>query len=175
MCNISEEMDEEQPSNQAQITCGGTIIFNSRITHVGLVESFTNVLGFFKGGREKYENTIFETQIREQFEESGLRPEDVLYVDNSYVDELTKDGKPRIRYLIAKTKPEFDNFKFVFDKIELQSAKWYELLDALTHRNLYFPRRDALRRARDIILSNTNLIGGNDFCKKNKIDFDKIM
>ena len=131
-------------------------------------------MGYFKGGREKYEKHIFETQIRELLEESGLKPSDVLYVDRGYVDETIKDGKPQIRYLLAKTKPEFDNFKFIFDKKELLSAKWYELPDALTHRNMFFLRRDVLRDAHNIIKNCKEFIDGDTFCKKYNIDFESI-
>ena len=109
------------------LPCAGVIVFDHKLEQCILVKTENNNYGFPKGKRNKGEITE-QTALRELQEETGLIKDQIKLVDDYTLDELSKNGNPCIRYLLAIC--DDINHKFKFDEKELSDVKWYKINDA---------------------------------------------
>ena len=97
------------------------------------VNNYNN--GFTKGKcdklpKENRRETFLETSIREMYEESGLVPEQLKFVNNFYLEEKSKAGITSIMYLVGVYTSE-KNHTFSYNNKELVFSGWVLIPDAL--------------------------------------------
>ena len=97
------------------------------------VNNYNN--GFTKGKcdklpKENRRETFLETAMREMYEESGLVPEQLKFVNNFYLEEKSKSGITSIMYLVGVYTSE-ENHIFSYNNKELVFSGWVLISDAL--------------------------------------------
>ena len=129
------------------LACAGVIV--TKDNDVVIVKTHSNNYGFPKGKRKNKE-TVVENAFRELYEESGITPNMITIAKGMYVDEMSNNNNPSIRYLIAKFIGPSD-FKFVFNPKELSAVKWYNIDKAA---QLVFDKRKPVLHTVKEILAN---------------------
>jgi 8-oxo-dGTP pyrophosphatase MutT (NUDIX family) len=133
--------------------CAGFVVFSQDMSKTILVQTPRGRLSFPKGKRKKKKNeTDMQTALRELEEETGLVADDIDIISPTiYIDEMTKKGKPSVRYFIAIIKSDWK--EFVFDKMELVEVRWYECDEIPGLSDIKDGRKEVLIKAISIIKS----------------------
>ncbi len=134
--------------SEITIPCAGFIILSEDNSKTILVSTHRGNLSFPKGKRNKKETTM-ETALRELNEETGLTENDICQVDDIFLDELSNNGNPSIRYFLAHIKDQ--THKFTFDSKELKEVKWYDCEKIKGLDNIKNKRKKVLYDALEII------------------------
>lgn len=127
------------------VRCAGIIVFSGTQTILTKKRN-SRSLSFPKGKLESNESVI-EGAWRELLEETGLTPQEVELIPRVHVDEVTKSGRPWIRYFIGRLKSDSTCPKLTFDPKELSRVKWYGIRVALRRRKLKDKRKRLLEAA----------------------------
>jgi 8-oxo-dGTP pyrophosphatase MutT (NUDIX family) len=132
--------------------CAGVIVLRNNECVIVTAESKESKKsknhGFPKGKAEKGES-VLQTALRELDEETGIKPEQLLFAKDKKIYEITKKNVKSVTYYIAKCTDEKLK-KFTFNAEEIQEVVWYKTEDALeilTIKN----RREILHEAVEII------------------------
>jgi len=128
--------------------CAGVIVFDNNNTILCRTDLGNH--SFPKGkkdGMERMEQTAF----RELYEETGIKPKDIIIVTNTILDEVNEDsGMISVQYLIGKYIGD-KKCKFKYDTDELNNVAWYSISDATKIDKFYQRRKNILKNAYDII------------------------
>lgn len=126
-------MQNDWSNISSTFTCAGVIVINSKKDKcvVVITPNGTNV-GFPKGkvkkNNDKREN-IFECAKRELFEETGLKFDDLIFVKDLCLNELSNKGNISIVYLVALYNDEIEH-EFKYDHEELSFSGWKSIEEA---------------------------------------------
>jgi 8-oxo-dGTP pyrophosphatase MutT (NUDIX family) len=137
-------------SSQFKPNCAGVIPFSSDLSKVVLVKTHNGVLGFPKGKIEKGKNkgkkkdsSVFQAGLREAFEETGLKEEDLTIDENVMVYEDSSKGRPGEICLFLATLKD-DNFKF--SPVDVEEIAWVGLMPVSEAMSLLMEKRQCVVR-----------------------------
>lgn len=139
--------------------CAGVIVFNLNNKHkCSIVQKNNDRIktnsGFPKGKREGVENA-FDCAKRELFEESGLSFNQLQFIDDFYITELSAKNNISVIYLVAKYIDK-KNHKFTFDTDELKLSDFLLIDDAM--KMLSNKRKSILQTAYNKILTTETFV-----------------
>ena len=113
--------------NVNNIWCCGFVILDTNKNNTIIVKNLKNKYSFPKGCKENNEYMI-ETALRELFEETGLKFNDISFNVNNILTELQKLNMPEVKYFVGYT-----NIKsIVYNSRELKNSCWVSIDEALT-------------------------------------------
>lgn len=131
------------------VPCAGFVVFSTDLKKVVMVRTPRGNLSFPKGKRKKGE-TDSMTAYRELEEETGLTKDDIVMLTEEFIDEVSNNGHPNVRYFICSVKD--DKFRFVIeDADELEAVGWYEVSKAGYLPNLKTQRKEVLGKAVEMV------------------------
>lgn len=112
--------------NVNNIWCCGFVILDTNKNNTIIVKNLKNKYSFPKGCKENKEYMV-ETALRELFEETGLKFNDITFNTDIILSELQKLNMPEVKYFIGYT-----NVKTItFNKYELNNSCWVSIDEAL--------------------------------------------